>query len=240
MVFLKPMKKKWISLTLKAAPAVIVSCVLVLAGCFVYQSRGAVTADTETESSPFILIDPGHGGADGGAVAADGTAEKDLNLAIAGSLSDMLRICGYSVQMTRETDISIHSPEAKTIRDQKISDIKNRLQMYEQSRMTVSIHQNKFAQSQYSGTQVFYSGNNPDSQKLADAIRSSVVETLQPENTRELKKAGKDIYLLNKTSVPAVIVECGFVSNAEELNRLKTGEYQKQMACAIACGILSM
>ena len=173
-------------------------------------------------------------------MAADGTAEKDLNLAIAGSLSDMLRICGYSVQMTRETDISIHSPEAKTIRDQKISDIKNRLQMYEQSRMTVSIHQNKFAQSQYSGTQVFYSGNNPDSQKLADAIRSSVVETLQPENTRELKKAGKDIYLLNKTSVPAVIVECGFVSNAEELSRLKTGEYQKQMACAIACGILSV
>lgn len=71
-------------------------------------------------------------------------------------------------------------------------------------------------------------------------IRSSVVETLQPENTRELKKAGKDIYLLNKTSVPAVIVECGFVSNAEELSRLKTGEYQKQMACAIACGILSV
>ena len=237
---MKPMKKKWFSLTLKAAPAVIVSCVLVLAGCFVYQSRGAVTADTGTESSPFILIDPGHGGADGGAVAADGTAEKDLNLAIAGSLSDMLRICGYSVQMTRETDISIHSPEAKTIRDQKISDIKNRLQMYEQSRMTVSIHQNKFAQSQYSGTQVFYSGNNPDSQKLADAIRSSVVETLQPVHTRELTQAGQAIYLLNNTSVPAVIVECGFVSNAEELSRLKTGEYQKQMACAIACGILSV
>ncbi len=141
--------------------------------------------------------------------------------------------------MTRDTDISVHSPDAGTLREQKVSDMKNRLKMMESSRMSVSIHQNKFPQTQYSGTQVFYSVNNPQSQKLADSIRSCVINQLQPDNTRELKKGNKDIYLLDKTTVPAVIVECGFISNEPELKKLKTSEYQQQMAYAIACGILA-
>lgn len=240
MVFLKRVIKiTGIYLSPKTAPVLILACILVLAGCFAYRSRTAEPVDAGSRTESFILIDPGHGGADGGAVAADGTTEKDLNLKIASSLADMLKVCGYSVQMTRDADISVHSPEVGSLREQKISDMKNRLKLYEQSRLAVSIHQNKFTQSQYSGTQVFYSGNHPASQTLAEAIRASVVETLQPENTRELKKATKDIYLLNKTTVPAVIVECGFISNTNELNQLKTEEYQKQMACAIACGVLA-
>ena len=221
-----------------AAPALVIGCTLLVAVCMLYLSRPAEPTGTSAGTG-YILIDPGHGGGDGGAVAADGTAEKDLNLKIGESLADMLRVCGLEVKMTRDTDISVHSPDAGTLREQKVSDMKNRLKMMESSRMSVSIHQNKFPQTQYSGTQVFYSVNNPQSQKLADSIRSCVINQLQPDNTRELKKGNKDIYLLDKTTGPAVIVECGFISNEPELKKLKTSEYQQQMAYAIACGILA-
>lgn len=221
-----------------AAPALVIGCTLLLAGCFVCLSRIERPAAVEAESG-YILIDPGHGGADGGAVAIDGTAEKDINLKIGETLADFLRFLGVEVQMTRDADISLHSDDAHSIREQKVSDMKNRLKMYESSVMVVSIHQNKFPQTQYSGTQVFYSANHPKSKSLADAIRSSVIAVLQPENTRELKKGTRDIYLLNKTTVPAVIVECGFLSNEKELGKLKSAEYQQQMACVIACGVLA-
>lgn len=198
---------------------------------------GAGLVDKSGEKG-FILLDPGHGGADGGAVGADGTQEKDINLAVALPLRDMLSLFGYEVRMTRDSDISVHSPEFTTIKDQKISDIKNRLTMYEQASVVVGIHQNKFEIPRYFGTQVFYSVNNPSSKLLADSIRESVISLLQPENTRELKKGDKNIYLLHKTTVPAVLVECGFLSNPEERDKLKTEVYQHQMACAIMAGIM--
>lgn len=187
----------------------------------------------------YILLDPGHGGADGGAQAADGTLEKDINLAIALPLRDMLTVCGYPVVMTRDTDISIHDPAVKSLREQKISDMKNRLELYESALLAVGIHENKFEQSQYFGTQIFYSVNNAASLDLANAIRESVITNLQPQNKRELKKGTKDIYLLHKTEVPAVLVECGFLSNPVERDKLKSTEYQRQMAFAIAGGILA-
>lgn len=186
----------------------------------------------------YILIDPGHGGADGGAQGLDGVLEKTINLAVSLPLRDMLWIFGYPVVLTREEDISIHSPDAGSLREQKVSDMKNRLAMYEKARLVVGIHQNQFMASQYYGTQVFYSVNRPESELLADAIRESVVTMVQPENKRQLKKATKDIYLLHKTTVPAVLVECGFLSNPEEMRKLKTEEYQQKMALAIAGGVL--
>lgn len=188
-----------------------------------------------------IIIDAGHGGEDGGTSAADGTLEKDINLSISLKLSDMLQMAGFNVIMTRENDVSIHSDEAKTTRQRKVSDIRNRMKIIEETENAffVSIHQNHFGSAKYNGTQVFYSKNNPESEVLAKDIQQSVVSLIQPENTRAVKKTGTEIYLLYHAQVPAVMVECGFLSNAAETQKLKTDEYQGQMAFSIFCGILN-
>lgn len=198
--------------------------------------RRAVTA--VLRKAPYILIDPGHGGADGGAVAADGTAEKELNLAVSLPLRDLLVVMGYAVDMTRTDDVMICT-EGTTLRERKVSDMRNRLAMAQQAELTVSIHQNKFTQSQYDGTQIFYSGNTEDSRVLAESVRDWVVAWLQPENTRELKRGTSDIYLLAQTTRPMILVECGFLSNEAELARLKEPTYQRQMAFAIAAGVMT-
>ena len=214
---------------------VTVFCAVVLTAAVGIVDRAKPVSVTPAE--PLILIDPGHGGADGGAVAPDGTQEKDLNLAISLPLSDMLRIMGYQVSLTRTADEMVGGV-GSTMRERKINDIKNRLVQAEQATITVSIHQNKFTQSQYDGTQVFYSGNHEESRQLAAAIRESVLGLLQPDNTRELKKGDSNIYLLYKATRPAVLVECGFLSNSAELQKLKDPDYQRQMAFAVAGGIL--
>ena len=152
-------------------------------------------------------------------------------------LADMLRVMGYQVSLTRTTDDMVGGV-GSTMRERKVNDTKNRLAQAEQAAITVSIHQNKFTQSQYDGTQVFYSGNHEESRLLASAIRESVTGLLQPDNTRELKKGDSNIYLLYKATRPAVLVECGFLSNDAELRRLKDPDYQRQMAFAVAGGIL--
>lgn len=214
----------------------ILGCALLLVLAMHHISKTAPTiAEPHTAC---ILIDPGHGGEDGGAIAADGTMEKDINLAISLPLADMLRVFGYDVRMTRTEDISIHSTDAAGIRNKKVSDMKNRLALYNQAAFTVSIHENHFPQSQYYGTQVFYSPNDAAGPLLGNAIRDSVLRLLQPDNKRELKKGNGDIYLLSKTTTPAVLVECGFLSNEAEREKLKTEEYQRKMAFAIAGGVL--
>lgn len=190
------------------------------------------------QSEPYILIDPGHGGMDGGAVAADGTQEKTINLAISKPLADLLRVFGYTVRTSRDADVSIHDADANSIKEKKVSDIHNRLDLAQSSLITISIHQNKFPQTQYSGTQVFYSANNPASEGLAASVRESVLTLLQPDNTRQLKKADSNIYLLHNATPPAILVECGFLSNEAEREKLKATDYQQQMAFAIAGGVL--
>lgn len=185
-----------------------------------------------------IVIDAGHGGMDGGAQAPDGTVEKTINLAIASPLSLMLRLCGYDVRMTRETDDSIHDADCATVREKKVSDMKNRLAIFESATLNISIHQNKFGVAKYHGAQVFYSTNNPASEQLAETLRDNIYGLLQPDNTRAVKKGTKDIYLLYKATTPTVLVECGFLSNPEEFARLCNPDYQKQLAFAIACGVL--
>lgn len=183
---------------------------LPLAGCavvavFIAVMQITLAASTEAgmpADTGYILIDPGHGGADGGAQAADGTLEKDINLAVALPLNDMLKVCGYPVKMTRDTDISVHSDSARTLREQKVSDMHNRLALYDKAKAAVGIHTNKFPQTQYFGTQLFYSANCPESEGIASAIRESVVGLLQPKNTREMKKADSNIFLLDKAKVP--------------------------------------
>lgn len=229
------MKRAWRSTVIDAA-IVVVSCGLLLSLAFgVVQRRG--TGGNVSSEAPHVLIDPGHGGDDGGAVAADGTMEKAINLPVSLALRDLLRVMGFSVSMTRDTDTMIHT-EGTSLRERKVSDMKNRLAMIEAADLTVSIHQNKFEQSRYYGTQVFYSGNNDSSRELAEAVRSSVVELLQPDNTRPLKQGTQDVYLLSHATKPMILVECGFLSNQAELQKLKDSTYQRQMAFAVMGGVL--
>ncbi len=187
-----------------------------------------------------VLIDAGHGGEDGGASAADGTLEKGINLAIANDLRDILAVFGVPVQMTRETDTAIYDAGCTTIRQKKVSDMVNRLRQYNAASMTVSIHQNHFSVAKYSGAQVFYSPAHPFGRTLATSVREKIMLITQPQNARELKMATDSIYLLHNTTKPAILVECGFLSNPVESEKLKSSAYQQQMAFAIAAGVLDV
>ncbi len=213
-------------------------CVCVGMLCHIYAPILMQSVDAHTYVSP-IVIDAGHGGPDSGAVAADGTTEKDINLRVALQLRDMLRVLGFSVEMTRETDCAVLDAQDNGSRGWKSRDMHNRLQKFDAAQLVLSIHQNKFPQTQYSGTQVFYGTKHTSSQLLAETIQQQVVQWLQPQNTRKIKAAGDTIFLLDKTVTPAVIVECGFLSNTAELERLKNSEYCQQMAFAVCCGALT-
>ncbi len=213
-----------------------------LCAAFLYHAVLHITQNTvsngEGGKQHSLLIDPGHGGQDGGTKTANGVLEDDINLSISLALRDMLTFCGYEVEMTRAQDTSIQHTDDTVSGSWKVRDMYNRLEMYDAATLTVSIHQNHFSQSQYHGTQLFYSKNCAESLDVAQCIREQVVRLLQPQNTRELKPAGENIFLLHRTTKPALIVECGFLSNPDEAKKLETTCYQQQMAFAVCCGIL--
>ncbi|MCL2884718.1 MAG: N-acetylmuramoyl-L-alanine amidase [Oscillospiraceae bacterium] len=219
--------------------AIIALCAAVLAaGLWRTGSRQEARTVAAMPQTGYILIDPGHGGLDSGAVASDGTKEKTLNLAIALDLRDVLTVLGFPVRMTRADDRDLGDADASTIRAKKISDMNNRLALYQNAALVLSIHQNTFGQSIYSGAQVFYGPQNPASKPLADAVQQCLRDMLEPDNHRLPKRAGGDIFLLYNTTVPAVIVECGFLSNPPELAKLKTPDYQRALAFAVTRGVL--
>ena len=194
-----------------------------------------------SELDPLVIIDPGHGGEDGGAVGKSGVVEKDINLKISLALRDILHLMGYDTIMTREKDKAIYDEEAIKLRQKKRSDLKNRLSIIHKNSgdnsIFISIHQNKFPNEKYSGTQIFYSSNNPESEELALKIRENIVSKLQKNNEREIKESKSGIFLLKKSNIPSVVVECGFLSNAEEEKKLNDNVYQKQLALCISMGI---
>lgn len=213
---------------------------VLITGTVLVMSEDAVEVLADTANYKTVIIDAGHGGPDGGTSADDGTLEKDLNLQIALKLDEILNSMGVNTVLIRDSDISIHDDSAKTIRQKKVSDLKNRLNILNQTEdsIFVSIHQNHFGESKYSGTQVFYSKNNSMSRSLAEKIRMPVISYLQTDNTREIKQSGTEIYLLYHAQAPAVMVECGFLSNKEETDNLKNEMYQQKLAFLIAIGII--
>ncbi len=184
------------------------------------------------------MFEPAHGGIDGGATGIGGVVEKDVNLQISLKLREILKANGYEVIMTRDTDKSIHS-SGKTVAQQKKSDMNNRLKLINSTpnSITVSIHQNHFEQSQYSGAQMFYGRKNESSKLLAEAIQKRFVENLQKDNKREIKEAGKNLYLMYQAQNPIVLVECGFLSNPVESALLSDDTYQNKVAFTIFSGI---
>ena len=218
--------------------AILLIMVLVMISSFSDIAK-LVSRDVELSSLPTIIIDAGHGGEDGGAQAG-GVVEKDINLEIARKAADILRLSGYPVKEVRREDVSVYSEDADSLREKKVSDLNNRVKLFNErdNQLVISIHQNKFDNSKYHGTQIFYSQNDPESADLAKAIQTSVVLLLQNDNTRKIKPGGKDIFILKNTNVPAVIVECGFISNPDELNQLTNEAYQKEIAYAIVMGLI--
>ena len=186
-----------------------------------------------------IILDAGHGGEDGGAVAPDGTNEKDINLAIVKDISALFEIFGIDYIPVRTEDISVGDNNLSTLAARKKSDIRNREKLVNSTPGAVffSIHQNKFEIPKYKGTQVFYGAGNPESELIAQCVQEAVVARLQKDNTRQIKPSGDSIYLLYKAKAPSVMTECGFLSNPEELVLLKSDEYQKKMAYSVYCGL---
>lgn len=217
----------------------LIMCVCIVAVLSINLKKQYAWASASAVVKPQIILDAGHGGFDGGAVASDGTVEKDINLKITLSVADFLRQSGFEVILTRTNDVSTDDVETDKIATRKKSDLKNRLNLMKDYKdaVFVSVHLNKFTTSAASGSQVFYS-KNKQSQKLGDCIQKSIVTYLQPENVRVNKQATSSMYLLYHATVPSVLVECGFLSNKVELEKLKTNDYQNKMAFCIYCGIL--
>lgn len=232
-------KKRWIWAAVAAF--LILFCIFAV----IVERKNADALQTASAGGvsgrPTILIDAGHGGVDGGTVADDGTVEKGINLAVALKLEAVFQLMGFDTVMTRREDLSIHDDSAQTIRAKKISDLHNRLKLIEETPdcLFISVHQNSYPYPNNTGTQVFYSPNNPESQALAESIQQSVIRLIQPQNTRKVKKSGTEIYLLYQAKKPAVMVECGFMSNAKELEKLRTEDYQNELALSIFYGVLN-
>ena len=230
-------KGEWYAVLKRFTLAVaMLLCLVLLSGLFVTGEKSANVSAKATQRYT-VIIDAGHGGFDGGAVAFDGTLEKDLNLSVALKLDSVLKIMGYDTVLVRDTDVST-ADDKGTERSQKVSDIKARLRLTEKYKdaLFVSIHMNKYTSPQPHGAQVFYSQVD-GSKELAECIQRSITAGVQTDNKRVVKKTTKDIYLLYHAVIPSVIAECGFISNPDDLLKLKSDEYQMKMAAAIAAGI---
>ena len=222
----------------------IITAFLIILSAMLYLTFMANSSAAETSSNPFmrktIIVDAGHGGDDGGAIGIDGTVEKDINLDIALKLEKILKFYGFNVIMTRTEDVMTCDDGLDSLRKRKVSDIHNRFDLMRKSpdAIFISVHQNKFEDTSQHGTQVFYSGNNEKSKVLAEAIQTSITSAVQPENGRVVKKSGSEIYLLYHAEIPSVLVECGFISNPDDVKKLKDESYRMKLAILIADGLL--
>lgn len=218
--------------------------VIVLCGLFIIlHDGGAVQTMLQTDNSAIhtLVIDAGHGGFDGGAVGASGTSEQDINLAIARRVQALAGFFGVRTVMTRPDNNALVYDPSRPIRENKAADIKERVTrtLAVENPVFMSIHLNKFSDPQYHGAQVFYSPNHAGSCTLAESLQDCLIRGCDPSNHRQAKQAERTIYLMKQLKCPAVIIECGFLSNPDEEKLLQQETYQKQLALCIICGYLS-
>lgn len=215
------------------AAMLLVSALYVGREAAVYVVGRSVGAEEEKRC---VVIDAGHGGDDPGKVGINGVNEKEVNLQIAELVKLFLEANGVEVVMTREADEGLYDADAP---NKKVQDMKRRIAAIEEAApaVTVSIHQNSYPEEYVHGAQVFYYTGSAQGKLLADRIQGQLVERVDPENKRQVK-ANSSYYLLKKTGIPIVIVECGFLSNRAEAGKLCTPEYQQRVAWAIHLGIL--
>jgi N-acetylmuramoyl-L-alanine amidase len=186
-----------------------------------------------------LVIDPGHGGEDGGAVSVAGQAESAVNLAIGLRLDALFHFCGVRTEMTRRTDVSLHDGDCTTLRAKKVSDLHKRAAFVNgiPDATLISLHQNSFPQQKYHGTQVFFGKAEP-SRQMAENIQSRARQILDPGNTRAALPVAGSVYLMKQVTCPAILIECGFLSNPGEANLLKNEHYQTKVAYTIAAACL--
>lgn len=225
------MKVKSAVITLVPIYLVILGLVLLVAAA----GSRSVTAYSEnaiTDNRRCIIIDAGHGGVDGGATSCTGVLESGINLEISLRLEDLFQLLGMKTVMIRKTDCSVYT-EGETIAAKKVSDLKNRVNTINNTNdaVLISIHQNYFSDSRYSGAQVFYA-KEEGSAELARRLQTAFVSTLNPESNRKAKKSS-GVYLMDNITCPGVLIECGFLSNAHEEHLLRDAEYQKKICCVI-------
>lgn len=182
-----------------------------------------------------VIIDPGHGGIDVGAVGIDGSLEKNINLSISLDLYDYLSVSGINTVLTRDGDYEVYKAGEGRVK----SDLYNRMDFINSvpDGMLISIHQNHFENEAEWGTQIWYSPNDEKSPTIADMILNSVKKNIQPENIRTNRKSDNSYYILYKAQKPSIMIECGFISNKKENDKLQNKEYQKDMAYSILAGI---
>lgn len=214
----------------------IMSVVILICAC-VLAKKGAVyvTGQKVEEQKNCIVIDVGHGGFDSGKVGVNGVQEKDINLQIALKLKDALKKEGITVIMTREEDNGLYDENAG---NKKVQDLQRRCDIINEQKpiLAVSIHQNSYTSPEIKGAQVFYYTTSKESRKLAETIQEALIAHADPENRREAK-ANDSYYMLKKTSPPIAIVECGFLSNPQEAERLCDEAYQQKLVEAVSLGI---
>lgn len=203
-----------------------------------YLQEDSQTALSLPLTGKVFVIDPGHGGHDGGAVSASGIVEKEISLEISLYLRDLLHQAGAFVIMTRERDEELASEEAHRTGRRKVEDLKNRVRLVNESEadFLFSIHLNSISAQQWRGAQTFYDPRREENQRMALLIQEEIINNLE-NTTREAKK-NQEVFLLRHAQIPGVMVEVGFLSNPEEAALLETEEYQKKMAISIYQGIL--
>ena len=223
------MKKLFLCCTALSVLAAGITCILF--------DQPAVRPVLSSPVAYTIVIDAGHGGEDGGAVSVTGAAESQINLAISCKLEDILAFYGTVPIMLRREDISLHDQSANTLREKKVSDLHNRVSRIEDTpnALLISIHQNTFPDSRYDGAQVFY-GPEGESAQLAEALQNAFRSTVNPGSSRRSKKAD-GVYLMEHIDTTGVLIECGFLSNAEEEAKLRSADYQKKLCCVIAATV---
>lgn len=227
------LKRKWIIWS------VILLAAIIIAICSIYKLNEAVKVSSLPTSRKVIIIDPGHGGIDGGMVgSATGVYESKINLEISLKLRKYLEESGSLVLMTRDEDVGLYT-DGGTIRKKKNEDLRNRKRLFDESNadIVISIHSNSFQQSKYYGAQSFYNPNCEESKQIAELIQEELIRVLDNTNTRKAKSK-KDVYILKNVKVPTVIVECGFLSNPKEERLLQNPEYQEKIAWSIYIGII--
>ncbi|MCD8391390.1 MAG: N-acetylmuramoyl-L-alanine amidase [Firmicutes bacterium] len=217
-------KKTLISAAFVAAAVIIAAVTAISAAVYI-----------PTQSAPCVVVDAGHGAPDGGAVGVGGVEEKDINLAIALKLREVLEGKGIKVIMTREGDSGIWDDDAGTIREKKISDMQNRLEIIKNSGadLFLSIHMNSYTNQSASGLRVFYDKQHPEGEALSELIQQSIAE-VTGAYTSAVKTADEKLFLMKNPVMPSILIECGFISNAEEEKKLQDEEYQSEIAWAIA------
>ena len=219
----------------------ITACITILGLMIVVAATGNRIVTVLSEHAPienkkYIIIDPGHGGEDGGATSCSGVLESSINLEISLRLNELMHLLGIHTIMIRTDDRSVYT-EGESIAAKKVSDLKERVRLCNSTpkAILISIHQNYFQDKQYHGAQVFFAPST-QSKELAQRLQANLISTVNQGSRRNIKRAD-GIYLLEKVKCPAILVECGFLSNPEEEAQLRSSEYQEKVCCVIAATV---